>query len=303
VYLERLLGNVYYLPAASNIGLIVADDRRAILVDTGVGQRSGRQLLHMLEQQGLTLAAILNTHCHGDHVGGNAYLVEHTGAQVYAPRYDAVVLQYPLWGTMFLFNGADPLDELRTPRFAAEPCEADVIVSEGQMEIAGVSVLPVALPGHTSTHTGYLINDVFFIGDILAGDVELANTALSYAYSVTQRLASLAKLRGYRCAYYVLGHGNVERDITGLTERNIAHIRDVLEFIKGFLAQGDAEASAIFEAVCAHYGIVLCNIRQYSLLYSTLHSFLSHLGNSGEIAFVIRNSHLIWHLSGGNEQC
>lgn len=303
VHLQYLMDNVYYLPGASNIGLVVGVDKQAILIDTGVGQRSGRQVLQMLEQEGLTLTAILNTHCHGDHVGGNAYLVEHTGAQVYAPRDDAIVLQYPLWGTLFLFNGAEPLEELRTPRFAADPCSVDIVVDEGQLNIAGVTVQAVALPGHTGTHTGYWINDVFFIGDILAGDAELANTVLPYTYSITQRLASLNKLRNYACQYYVLGHGPVERDITGLIERNIAQLCNVLEFIQAFLARGDAEAPAIFEAVCAHYGIVPRNIRQYSLLYSTLHAFLSHLGNRGEITCMVQNNHLLWHLSEGKKPC
>ncbi len=294
MHLRHILNNVYYLPGASNIGLIVGEGQRAFLIDTGVGQRSGRQLLQILGELGLSLVAILNTHCHGDHLGGNAYLVEHTRAQVYAPLHDSIVLQYPIWGALCAFGGAEPIAELRVPRFAAQPCAVHVIVTEGEMQVAGVSVQVVPLPGHTGTHTGYIVNGVFFMGDTLAGEGELANTAISYAYSVTKRLESLEKLRRYSCVYYVPGHGAVKQDITALIDRNIAQVMDILSFIKGYLAQGSAEASEILRAVCMHCGIEIRNIRQYFLWYPTLHSFLSHLSNSGEVAFEIRDNRLLW---------
>lgn len=295
MYLQHVLNNVYYLPGPSNVGLVIGEGQRALLIDTGVGQRSGRQLLQILQQQGLALAAILNTHGHGDHVGGNAYLVEHTGARVYAPRYDSIVLQHPVWGTMCMFGGAEPIAELRSPRFAAQPCSVDVIVTEGEIEVAGVTVQVVPLPGHTGTHTGYIVNDVFFTGDILAGDAELANTAIPYAYSITRRLESLDKLRSFSCARYVLGHGDVQHDITALIARNINQVQSVLDFIAEYLAQGNAEASQVLEAVCARYGIEIRTVREYYLLYPTLHSFLSHLNNTGKITCTVKGNRLVWH--------
>lgn len=292
--LQYILNNVYYLPGASNVGLIVGEGKQALLVDTGVGQRSGRQLLQILEERGLKLVAIFNTHVHGDHVGGNAYLVEHTDAKIYAPLYDSIVLQHPVWGAMCVFGGAEPIVELGTPRFAPQPCIADEVVTEGEIQVAGVTVQAVSLPGHTVSHTGYIVNDVFFTGDILAGEAELANTAISYAYSITKRLESLERLRHYSCAYYVLGHGLPEHDITDLIERNTAQVMDVLNFIKNYLMQAPAEINEILEAVCQRYGIEIRNIREYYLVYPTLHAYLSHLHNSGQITYQITDHRLLW---------
>ena len=292
--LQHLVDNVYYLLGPSNVGLIVGQRQQALLIDTGVGQRSGRQLLRIIQEQGLHLAAILNTHCHGDHIGGNAYLVERTGAHVYAPLYDAVVLQYPVWGTMCMFGGAEPIAEMAAPRFNPQPCAVDVTVTEGSIEIAGIVVQVVPLPGHTGSHTGYIVNDVFFTGDILAGEQELANTALSYAYSITKRLQSLERLRSYSCKYYVLGHGRPEPDIHDLAERNIAQIHDSLDFVRAYLDQGCAEASELLAAMCAHYEIEIRNLRQYFLYYPTLHSLLSYLINRGEVDYQIHDHRLLW---------
>jgi glyoxylase-like metal-dependent hydrolase (beta-lactamase superfamily II) len=292
--LQHLHHNVYVLPGPSNIGLVVGEGQQALLIDTGVGKRSGRRLWRILEEHDLHLVAIFNTHCHGDHVGGNAYLVERSGARVYAAAYDAVVMQYPIWGTLCMFGGADPLAEFRVPRFAPQPCAADVIVTEGELQIAGVTVQVVALPGHTGSHTGYIVKGVFFTGDTLAGEAELENAPLSYAFSITSRLRSLAKLRDYRCQYYVLGHGRVERDIDALVERNIAQTMDVLGFIKGHLARGGAEASELLSVLFAHYGIEIRNVKQYFHWHPVLHSYLSHLSNSGQIRYKIEDNRLLW---------
>jgi len=292
--LQHLSDNVYYLPGPSNVGLILADEHRALLVDSGVGSRSSRQLIRILQGQNRQLAAILNTHCHGDHVGGNADLVRRTGAQVYAPRHDSAAIEHPVWTTMCLFGGAEPLDELRTPRFAPQPCPVDVIVSEGVIEVAGVTVDVVSLPGHTGSHTGYIVNDVFFTGDIVAGEAELANAPISYAYSVTKRLESLRKLRGYHCEYYVLGHGQVEREIGELVERNIAQVEETLQLICRHLARGCLEANDLLRAVCTHYGIQIRLVKQYYYWYPILHSYLSHLSNSGQIRYEIRDQRLLW---------
>src|SRR5512136_1351604 len=127
---QTIVDNVYVVPGPSNVGLVIGAGQQALLIDTGVGERSGRQLLQLLEERGLHLAAILNTHGHGDHVGGNAYLVEHTGAKVYAPLHDGIVLRYPIWGTLCTFGGAEPITELSVPRFAPHACAVDVIVTE-----------------------------------------------------------------------------------------------------------------------------------------------------------------------------
>jgi len=55
------------------------------------------------------------------------------------------------------------------------------------------------------------------------------------------------------------------------------------------------EANELLLAVCAHYGITIRNVREYYMLYPTLHSFLSHLNNCGEITHRVENNRLLWH--------
>ena len=292
--LQRLTESVYYLPWVVNSGVIVGQGDQAVVVDTGIGDRSGRRIMAALEAEGLRPVAVLNTHCHGDHVGGNAWLVEQAGVKVYAPLYDSVVIRFPVWGRLCIFAGGEPIRELAVPRFAFRPTEVDVLVSEGELEIAGITIQAVALPGHTGTHTGYVADEVFFLGDLLAGEEELERAKISYVYSVTKRLESLEKLKGYRCAWYVPGHGPALQDIGELIERNIARTEETLAFIVEYLRQNPAEAAEVLAAVCEHFGIAMHNAPDYFLLHPTIYSHLSHLHSQGIVQFSIEGNRLLW---------
>jgi glyoxylase-like metal-dependent hydrolase (beta-lactamase superfamily II) len=70
--LEHIKDNVYYPCWVINMGVVVGEEGQAILIDSGRGDRSGRRILLALETEGLRPVAVLNTHCQGDHSGGNA---------------------------------------------------------------------------------------------------------------------------------------------------------------------------------------------------------------------------------------
>ena len=294
--LQRIKDNIYYLHEVINIGVVLGEGGQAILIDSGLGDRSGRRILQALEAEGMRPVAVLNTHCHGDHSGGNAYLVERAGVKVYAPLHASVILRQPVWGTLCLFAGADPINELAIPRFSMRPSPVDVIVTEGEMTVDGVTVEVVALPGHTGTHTGYIASGVFFLGDALCSEQELENAGIPYGYSVTMRLDTLRKLRSYNCDYYLLAHGDLRRDIGELVELNRKRVEETLAFILDYLSRQPAEASDVMVAVCEHFDLQLRKVQEFFLLHPTIYSHLSHLHNRDEIAFKIEGNRLLWYV-------
>lgn len=75
-----------------NYGFLVRDDATgdAACIDTP----DGEAVLAELDKTGWRLTAILNTHWHPDHAGGNALVQARTGARIYAPA--EVRAHYPL---------------------------------------------------------------------------------------------------------------------------------------------------------------------------------------------------------------
>ncbi|GAB3672281.1 MBL fold metallo-hydrolase [Zhihengliuella somnathii] len=59
-----------------NIGLVVGD-KKAVLIDSGAGPREAAQILSAVREVTDLPLAVVNTHSHGDHTFGNAYLAAH----------------------------------------------------------------------------------------------------------------------------------------------------------------------------------------------------------------------------------
>ena len=128
-----LSDNYAYLVARSGA-------HEAVVVDPS----DAEPVIAALDREGLSLVAILNTHHHFDHVGGNAALVERFGA-----------------GGVGLPVFAHASDKGRVPH-------QTMFVEEGQsFAIAGLSFRPLHVPGHTLGAVAYCVDDAVFTGDTL----------------------------------------------------------------------------------------------------------------------------------------
>ncbi|HEX5164260.1 MAG TPA: MBL fold metallo-hydrolase, partial [Thermomicrobiales bacterium] len=189
--LTRLTERVSFAPGGVNIGVIMADDDRAILIDTGLNDSSVRKVLRELDEQGRRVSDIITTHGHADHFGGNAFTVKRTGARVHAPSWDETLLRYPLFQPLSLFAGADPPDSMRTSFLLAKESPVDVIYDAGGMDIAGVEIEAVSLAGHSGNQMGLLVDGVFFCADVILPERVIERYKMPYLYSVRDHLPSL----------------------------------------------------------------------------------------------------------------
>lgn len=107
----------------------------AALVDT-VREHVARDL-QLLDELGLRLVAVLETHVHADHVTGAGDIRKRTGACCYVPR----------------LGGA--------------PC-ADVPLNDGdEVRVGALHIRVAATPGHTSGCVTYVLPDRVLTGDAL----------------------------------------------------------------------------------------------------------------------------------------
>ncbi|WP_437723291.1 hydroxyacylglutathione hydrolase [Sorangium sp. So ce861] len=117
--------------------LAAADGRReAIVIDPSEAD----PVVAAIEREQLRLVAIINTHHHHDHVGGNEALRQRYGdLPVYAHASDV---------------GRVPAQTER--------------VEEGKpVEVAGLTFRPLHVPGHTMGAVSYCVEDAVFTGDTL----------------------------------------------------------------------------------------------------------------------------------------
>src|SRR5690348_12342527 len=139
--LVELGPRAFVAPGGVNVGVLRGDGGRLVLIDAGLNETSAKKALKAArEEAGGEVVAIVTTHAHADHFGGNAAIVKRTGAQVYAPVFDEAFLRYPLLQPIALYGGADPLDTLRGNFLLAEPSPVDVVIEPGPLVIAGIEM-------------------------------------------------------------------------------------------------------------------------------------------------------------------
>jgi glyoxylase-like metal-dependent hydrolase (beta-lactamase superfamily II) len=128
---------------------------RAVIVDPG---EEADRLLAAVADWGVTVEAILLTHCHFDHIGAVAPVARATGAPVYCPELEVPVL-------------ADIMRYVPWPGFGPyESYEADETVAGGErLELAGLEIDVLFVPGHSPGHVAYSIpsEQALLSGDVL----------------------------------------------------------------------------------------------------------------------------------------
>jgi hydroxyacylglutathione hydrolase len=128
---------------------------RALLIDPG---DEPDRLQAAIADLGVTVEAILITHCHFDHVGAVAPMARATGAPVYCPKLEVPVL-------------ADIMAWVPWPGIGPfESYDADETVEGGEkLELAGMEIDVLFTPGHSPGHVSYSIpaEQALFSGDVL----------------------------------------------------------------------------------------------------------------------------------------
>ena len=124
-------------------------------------------VLEMVRRHDLSVAALLVTHGHVDHVGGAGLVAEAPGAYAYVHPDDDFLTDSPEEQLRLLF-GMVPPGDYRAP---AER----VYLADGQRHtLAGVTFEVLHTPGHTPGHCCFLVEEegILFSGDqLFAGSI------------------------------------------------------------------------------------------------------------------------------------
>jgi hydroxyacylglutathione hydrolase len=126
---------------------------RALLVDPG---EEADKLLAAIDELGVKLDGILLTHTHFDHIGAVAPVARATGAEVWVPQVEKMVLAdinaYVPWPGFGPFESWDP---------------EETVEGGEQLQLAGFDIDVIYTPGHSPGHVTYAVDDALFSGDVL----------------------------------------------------------------------------------------------------------------------------------------
>ncbi|ARU15448.1 MBL fold metallo-hydrolase [Croceicoccus marinus] len=116
---------------------------------------SARRILSRAQAQGWTVAMVLETHAHADHLSAAPFIKAKTGALIGIGEHIRDVQK--IFRPMFAF------DEMKT-----DGSDFDRLFADGErFPIGDLEVEVIHTPGHTPADVAYRIGDAVFVGDTL----------------------------------------------------------------------------------------------------------------------------------------
>lgn len=151
-----------FSPFAENTYVLWGDDKRATIIDPGMYDRSEQAVFtNFIEENQLAPSQLLNTHCHIDHIFGNAFVAEKYGLDIAAHKLELSNLQGAAqWSTMYGLH-MDP-----SPEPAKFLDEGDIV------KIAQKDFKVLFVPGHCKGHIAFHNEEegILISGDVLFRD-------------------------------------------------------------------------------------------------------------------------------------
>ena len=280
--------HTFYMDCPSKVGFCVYNGNDVFLIDSGNDKDAAKKALRHIESNGWNLKFIINTHSHADHIGGNAFLHEKTGCELYASGIDVCFSVHPILEASLIY-GANPLPCLRNKfLLAKESCVKDIsekILPEG-VEICH-------LPGHSFDMIAVKTPDgVWFCADAVASEATLEKYHISFLYNVKDYLESLDKLCGLEGSTFVPSHAGVCSNISVLADINRKKTEGIADMLCD-ICKEPSSFDSILKKVFDSLGLTL-DASQYALSGSTVRSYLSYLEEKGMLIHDVSDNMLVW---------
>ncbi|OYW84876.1 MAG: MBL fold metallo-hydrolase [Sphingobium sp. 32-64-5] len=119
-------------------------------------QDSADQIIAYVEDEGLSVEWLLETHAHADHLSAAPYLQERLGGKLAIGR--EIVTVQKVFGTLFNEGSA----------FQRDGSQFDELFDDGDgFQVGSIRAVALHVPGHTPADLAYVIGDAVFTGDTL----------------------------------------------------------------------------------------------------------------------------------------
>jgi len=291
---QMITERVGYFPGHVNIGLVIGNTG-AILIDSGLDTQTAKKIKKGLDAIAQPLCAIIQTHAHADHFGGNAYLLGcWPEAQVYAPPLEEAIIRYPILEPIYLNMGAEPLADLRNKFLLAQASRVDHLLPlEDSIEIDGIAFSILSLPGHSWQQVGVVCENICFAADSYLGEEVLEKHKLPFLVDAHETLLSLNKLLDTSYAGYLPGHGPYITSAVSAVQKNIEWHQRIYAVIEEILEEEHTLENAL-ALLCERLHISMENASSFVLFRTAFMGYLIGLQKEERVEYRFAQNRWLW---------
>ncbi len=196
---------------------------------------------------------VLVTHGHADHFGDALFLEGRV--RIIAPRHETPLIENPEINWRGMYSWAKLPEEVVTPYFLGRGVKVDVFTEDARES----SWRAVKMPGHTPSHTAYLVNSVLVVSDAVHSPEYWEKFGILYYVDPDRMGESLLKAKKLDWDYVIPGHGEVfdgreGKKVIDVNLRMLEKIdREIYEIIKEGEEEGVEEVD-VFAKLARRYG-------------------------------------------------
>lgn len=237
--------NSFYCDGIFSIGVYIKD-KMAILIDSGISRDVAKEIDKPLVQANVQLAAIINTHCHGDHCGGNAFFQQkYPQVKIFSTEIERPFIEDPLMAPTCFCGGAAAFEGLKkcrpiTSQQASKVTDIIAPYQDQKISICGESFEIITLPGHTRGMIAIKTPDnVLYCGDAVFGEDTFRKYPILYYTFINDTLNSFRKLRALIPSVdaTIIYHGGMIPNLSALIDDHEQRILETKNMILSMLCE------------------------------------------------------------------
>ena len=268
----KIKENIYLLDGGTKLGLIVGQDGQAVLIDSGIDEHAAQRAIRAAEELGVRIRAVINTHGHADHCGGNIYLQQMLGVDVYTRPLTAAIISEPILETMYLYGTSQ--SALLPNAFKTGKTKDVRLLGLGPLSLCGINFGIIPLPGHISQQVGVLVDGVLFCGDALLSPYAYEKLQILFVSNVQKTLETLAYLEN--CPYEVVAsHIGVVQDVGAVARYNADHHREIMDLIYELL-QTPRSREELVQLLIQRFNLPQ-TIKQFHMMIHCVSTYVAYL--------------------------
>lgn len=293
ISLNHIQGNSYFSNGFLSIGLYI-DRQKAILIDSGNDESCARDLHNALQTAGYHVEAIINTHCHPDHCGGNYFFQKkYPHLKTYTTHDEKSLIEDPNLAPRCFCQGAAAFAGLKNKYLA--PQRASIIThpitsySDQTIIIDDISLQLLTLAGHTPGSIGIITADnIFYAGDALFGKETFRKHPILFYTDIGNTLKSLEKISRLNIDATILYHGGIIYDLPSIVKEHQERIFETKNFIMSLIKQQPFSIDLLTQRIMQEYKIPY-NIIAFTLTQTTIRAYLTYLESEKCIELQVSN--------------